>query len=92
MHIDNRKSSNYGDVTFAGKGVHNLGLCSALYSLSAVRDLYRASSAVKQGLGSPRSHPKGCPIWSPLSASNRHWGPFLTRVPTEQLGRKNAPP
>ena len=29
MYIDNR----YGDFTFAGKGVHNLGLCSALYSL-----------------------------------------------------------
>jgi hypothetical protein len=32
----------YGDVTIAGEGVQNLGLCSALRALKKGRDLYRA--------------------------------------------------
>jgi hypothetical protein len=42
----------YEDVTIAGEGLQNLGLCSALRAFSwAGRDFYRATPAVTQSLG-----------------------------------------
>jgi hypothetical protein len=40
----------YGDVTIAGEGLQNLGLCSALRTLEQ-GDLFRATPAVTRGLG-----------------------------------------
>jgi hypothetical protein len=41
----------YGNVTIAGEGLQNLGLCSALRAFDwAVRDLYRAIPAMTRDL------------------------------------------
>jgi hypothetical protein len=41
----------YGDVTIAGEGLQNLGLCSALRAFEQGKDLYRATPAVTWDLG-----------------------------------------
>jgi hypothetical protein len=52
VYIRSRIFHLYGDVTIAGEGLQNLGLCSALRGLGlwAGRDLYRATPAVTWGL------------------------------------------
>jgi hypothetical protein len=53
----------YGDVTIAGEGLQNLGLCSALRAFEQrERDLYRATPAVTWDLGFFRSPLKDRPI------------------------------
>jgi hypothetical protein len=41
----------YRDVTIAGEGLQNLGLCSAFMGFWARRDLYRATPILARGLG-----------------------------------------
>jgi hypothetical protein len=63
----------YGDVTIAGEGLQNLGLrvCSALKAFEQ-RGIF--ITCRDTGPRSFRSHPKDCPIQSPLTTHERVWG------------------
>jgi hypothetical protein len=52
----------HGDVTSAGEGLQNLGLCSALSAFEQGGIFYRAAPAVTRDLCFFRSHPKDRPI------------------------------
>jgi hypothetical protein len=65
----------YGDVTIAGEGLQNLGICSALRAFEH-EGIFIVPHLLCHGLTGPRffrSHPKNRSIQSPLTTQEGMW-------------------
>jgi hypothetical protein len=71
----------YEDVTIAGEGLQNLGLCSALRAF----DLYRATPAVTRDLGFSGLIRRTAPFSRLLRHTRGCGGSILTRILTGKI-------
>jgi hypothetical protein len=76
----------YGEVTIAGKGLQNLGLCSALRAIEQGGIFIVPHLLWHRASVFPVSHPKDRPIQSPLMTQNVE--DLLTRILTGFNARK----
>jgi hypothetical protein len=72
----------YGDVTIAGEGLQNLGLCSALRAFEQRGDLYRATPPVTRDLGFFGLIRRTAPYSCLLRHTRGCGGSILTRILT----------